>query len=375
MTEPMGTTELDYTRLISVLRNPPKVKYPVVLPDFFLDHFVVFETLDHLIDGLKRLAEQGGGNLLDNEQFIRRGGNAVNTASALLSLGLSPKLIVTTDEYGASLLKALVNTELDLSYVHTDGRLSSTVSIETEHLGKKVNLMVSDSGSASEFTFSDLTQGDIELIKGSGIVALVNLNHNRKGAELAHDLFQMIKESSTAKTFIDMGDPSGNPGIVSQLVKRVFKTGLVDIVGMNENEVGWIAKSLTGDQDRWKNIPAKPELWLEGAQLIANETGVRVDLHTPHYSATIDGDELTAIPTFVVESRVACGAGDAWNAGDIYGTLLNLPPLERLTLANAIASLYVSSISVSHPTLSEIVRFLERRPPLSGDGTKLLKVE
>lgn len=367
--------ELDYIQLISVLQNPPKVNYPVVLPDFFVDHFVMFETLDYLMNGLQRLAEQGGGNLLDNEQFIRRGGNAVNTASALLSLGLSPKLIVTTDEYGASLLKALVDPELDLSHVHTDGRLSSTVSIETKHSGRKVNLMVSDSGSASEFAFSDLTQGDIELIKDSGTVALVNLNHNRKGAELAHDLFQMVKESSKTRTFMDMGDPSGNPEIVPQLVNRVIKTGLVDIIGLNENEVGWIAQSLTSDQERWKNMSAKPELWLEGAQLIAGETGVRVDLHTPHYSATIDGDETTAIPAFVVESQVVCGAGDAWNAGDIYGTLLNLPPLERLTLANAVASLYVSSISASHPSLSDIVRFLERRPLLSGDGTKLLKVQ
>lgn len=366
---------MDYTQLISILQNPPKVKYPVVLPDFFVDHFVVFDTFDHLIDGLKRLADQGGGNLLENEQFIRRGGNAVNTASALFSLGLSPKLIVTTDEYGASLLKALVDPEMNLSHVHTDGRLSSTVSIETQYSGRKVNLMVSDSGSVSEFAYADLTQNDIEVIKDCGIVTLVSLNHNPKGAELAHDLFTMIKKSSTAKTFIDMGDPSGNPGIVPQLVERVIKTGLVDILGLNENEVGWIAQVLTGDQERWMNLAAKPDLWLEGAKLIANETGVRVDLHTPHYSATIEGNETTATPTFEVESRVVCGAGDAWNAGNIYGTLLNLPPLERLTLANAVASLYVSSMTSSHPSLSDIVRFLEGTPHLSRDGTKLLKVQ
>ena len=367
-------SELDYTQLISVLQNPPEVNYPVVLPDFFVDHFVVFEKLDGLMDGLTQLAEQGGGNLLDNQQFIRRGGNAVNTASALLSLGLSPGLIVTTDQYGASLLKALVDPELDLSHVHTDGRLSSTVSIETEHSGRKVNLMVSDSGSASEFAFSDLTQDDIELINGSGIVALVNLNHNRNAADLAHDLFQMIKESSKAKTFIDLGDPSGNPEIVPQIVDRVIKSDLVDIVGLNENEVGWIAKSLTSDPERWRNISAKPELWLEGAQLIASETGVRVDLHTPHYSASIDGDETIAVPAFTVESLVVCGAGDAWNAGNIYGSLLNLPPHERLTLANAVASLYVSSTSATHPQLSDIVVFLESAPVLSRDGKKLLKV-
>jgi sugar/nucleoside kinase (ribokinase family) len=366
---------LDYTRLISVLKNPPKVNYPVVLPDFFVDHFVVFKNFDELMDGLKRLANQGGGNLLDNEQFIRKGGNAVNTASALLSLGLTPKLIVTTDDYGDSLLKAFAPRELDLSHVHTDGRLSSTVSIETEHLGRKVNLMISDSGSASEFAFSDLTEDDIEVIKGSGIVALVNLNHNKKGAALAHDLFKMIKDSSKALTFIDMGDPSGNPKIVSQLVTQVITAGLVDILGINENEVGWIAASLTGDKEHWESTATKPELWLKGAEVIASETGVRVDLHTPYYSATVEKRETATVPAFDVESRVVCGAGDAWNAGDIYGTLLGLSSQNRLILANALASLYVSSLDASHPSLLEIVRFLESSPPFSGDGTKLLKLQ
>jgi sugar/nucleoside kinase (ribokinase family) len=351
------------------------VKYPVVLPDFFVDHFVIFEKLDTLIDGLNRLAEQGGGNLLENEQFIRRGGNAVNTATALLSLGLSPKLIVTTDEYGASLLRALVNPKLDLNHVHTDGRLSSTISIETEYLGRKVNLMISDSGSASEFSFADLTENDLDVIRGSGIVTLVNLNHNRKGAELAHDLFQMVKESSKAMTFMDMGDPSGNPGIVAQLVEHVIKTGLVDIIGMNENEVGWIAQSLTNDKERWKNMLTTPELWLKGAQLIADETGIQVDLHTPYYSASIYEDKISAIPGYVVESRVVCGAGDAWNAGNIYGTLLELSSTDRLILANATAALYVSSASATHPQLIDIVKFLEHDPLLTGDGTKLLKLQ
>ena len=358
MTMTKVMSELDYTRLISVLQNPPQVNYPVVLPDFFVDHFVLFKTFDQLIDGLNRLAEQGGGNLLDNTQFIRRGGNAVNTASALLKLGLNPKLIVTTDEYGFSLLKALTDPELDLSHVHTDGRLSSTVSVETEHLGRKVNIMLSDSGSASKFTFSDLTEADIDIIKKSSIVALVNLNHNKSGAELACNLFQMIKETSKSLTFIDIGDPSGNPELVPDLVKRVINADLVDIIGLNENEVGWIAATLTSDKDYWKNTPSNTELWIKGAELISNETGIRVDLHTPHYSATINGDEITATPAFDVESKVVCGAGDAWNAGNIYGTLLQLPSLDRLTLANSLASLYVSSTEASPPSVSEIVKFL-----------------
>ena len=95
--------ELDTTQLISILSDSRKVPYPVVLPDFFVDHFVLVPNFEKFIEDLRKLAQQGGGNLLGSEQFIRRGGNCVNTASALLSLGLDSKMIVTTDEYGKSL--------------------------------------------------------------------------------------------------------------------------------------------------------------------------------------------------------------------------------------------------------------------------------
>ena len=366
---------MDYTRLISILNSPKEVGYPVILPDFFVDHFVMIKSFDMLIDGLKGLAEQGGGNLLENQQIIRRGGNAVNTASALYALGLEPKLIVTTDVHGVSLLRALVNPELDLSHVHVDGRLSSTVSIETEYQGRKINLMVSDSGSAKEFSFSDLTDDDIKAIRGCSLIALVNLNHNLKGSELAHDLFQMVRETSNAVTFMDMGDPSGNPELVGKLIKQVISEGLVDVFGLNENEVRWVAQKLSEDTKRWHDIQSKPLDWLKAAQFISGETGVQIDLHTPFFTATINKDETTTIPSFDVESRVVCGAGDAWNAGVIYGTLLDLLPEDRLILANAVASLYVSSSDASHPTPTEIVKFLECQPALSGDGTKLLKLE
>ena len=366
---------MDYTRLISILKNPKDVGYPVVLPDFFVDHFVLTQSLDKLIDDLKVLAAQGGGNLLGTEQFIRRGGNAVNTASALHTLGLIPKLIVTTDDHGASLLKALVHPELDLSHVHVDGRLSSTVSIETEYQERKINLMVSDSGSAKEFSFSDLTDDDIKAIHGCGLVALVNLNHNLKGSELAHDLFQMVKETSSAVTFMDIGDPSGNPELVGKLIKRVISKGLVDVFGLNENEVRWVAQELSDGSNRWQDNQADSKDWLKAAEFVSNETGIQIDLHTPHFTATISEDGTTSVPAFDVESRVVCGAGDAWNAGDIYGTLYNLLPEDRLILANAVASLYVSSSSANHPTPTEIVRFLESQPLLSADGTKLLKLE
>ena len=364
--------ELNTSQLISLLSTSHNVPYPVILPDFFVDHFVLVPTFEEFIENLKVLAKQGGGNFLENEQFIRRGGNSVNTVSSLLALGLDARLIATTDEYGKSLLKALAPDGLDLTHVHTDGRLSSTVSIETVFDGRKVNLMVSDSGSASSFKFSDLTSKDIELIKKSGLVALVNLNHNKDGANLAHELFKMVKDSTNAMTFMDMGDPSSNPEYIEPLLKEGISSGNLDILGINENEVSWIAWVLSGRDDRWKNISDQPREWIHGAELISDQTGIRVVLHTPHFTSTFHRGETISRPAFQVEPRVACGSGDAFNAGLICGLLHNLEPIDQLVLANAVAALYISSIDSKPPSKEELLHFLKSEPPLSTNGKKLL---
>ncbi len=343
---------------MEVLRSPPEVPYPVILPDFFLDHFVVAGTLNELFEDMKRLAEQGGGNLLGTSQFIVRGGNSVNTAAALLSLGVSPKLIVRTDPQGALLLKSLVNPDLDLSHVHDDGQLSATVSMEVEYEGRRVNLMISDSGSAADFSFSHLSSEDLDVIKGSGLVALLCLNHNIGAVDLAIDLFSFTRNAGDILTFLDLGDPSGNAGIVEPLSRSVLSEGLVDIVGMNENEAGWFAAALSGHDDKWRNM-SDPDKWLAAAELISRETGVRVDLHTQSFSACVQNDEVVTVPAFDVISHVICGSGDAWNAGNIYGTLLDLPSKDRLILANAVAALYVSSPTATHPTLDAVSAFLQ----------------
>ncbi|MFW9959614.1 MAG: carbohydrate kinase family protein [Candidatus Thorarchaeota archaeon] len=363
---------MDYTRLISLLENPPTVPYPVILPDFFVDHFVILPSYREFLKTLDTLAKQGGGNLTGTEQMIRRGGNCVNTTSALHALGVSARMIITTDEYGASLLDALAPPSVDMSNVHRNGRLSSTVSIETEFDGRRINMMISDSGSAAAFGFEDLTESDMELIRKSGLIALVNLNHNHKGADLAHGLFEMAKETPRKITFMDIGDPSSNPELIEPLVKNVLQEGLVDILGANENEIGWLSWHLAGRDERLRHHVSNPKQWINLAKKVSHELGVTIDFHTQHFSAVVNADDIIAAPSFQVESRVVCGAGDAWNAGDIWGHLFELSPLERIVLANAVAALYISSPKAAHPSRQDVIHILRLNPALSSDGKKLL---
>jgi sugar/nucleoside kinase (ribokinase family) len=366
-------SELDYSRLIATLRKPPVVAKPVIMPDFFVDHFVIAETFDGFLEGIQRLAAQGGGNLLGTTQFIRRGGNAANLAAALFSLGINSCLIATTDEYGASLLRALMHPTYDLSHIHTNGQLSSTVSIEVEHKGRQVNLMVSDSGSAANFSFSDLTEQDLQAIREGSLVALLNMNHNKDPAALAQDLFNYTKESSRAKTFMDMGDPSGNPDIIEPITRKALSDGKVDILSVNENEALWFAWALGGRDAYWRTKISEPAVWIEAAKYLSEETGVRVDLHTPTFSASILEEAVFLQPAFEAKTRISCGAGDAWNSGNIYGTLLDMKHEDRLVMSNAVACLYITSPRAIHPSITELIQFLTEKPEMKDIDEKLLR--
>jgi sugar/nucleoside kinase (ribokinase family) len=233
--------------------------------------------------------------------------------------------------------------------------------------------MVSDSGSALDFSYSDLTESDLKAIAASPLVALLCLNHNKNAPKLAEELFSMVHHNSKALTFMDMGDPSSNPSIVEPMAKKVVSEGLVDILGMNENEAGWFARAITGRTDSWRDTPSHPEKWLSVASLVSHETGTRIDFHTPYFTATIEDDAITAMPTFEVPVMVTCGAGDAWNAGDIFGTLVGLRNEDRLLLSNSVAALYVSSASAAHPTRQAVIQFLKGKQALSSVGSKLIR--
>jgi hypothetical protein len=60
----------------------------IVMPDFFFDHFVFYDgSFKSLQQMIQDVVNQGGGNIPLTTQNMLRGGNAVNCASALATLG------------------------------------------------------------------------------------------------------------------------------------------------------------------------------------------------------------------------------------------------------------------------------------------------
>jgi sugar/nucleoside kinase (ribokinase family) len=103
------------------------------------------------------------------------------------------------------------------------------------------------------------------------------------------------------------------------------------------------------------------ELARECARILAKNLSARVDLHTTTFAGSFTGNSEATVPAFKVSVLRATGAGDAWNAGNIFGDALGLPDRLRMTLANAVAAYYISSPDGKHPSLSKLVDFCTKQ--------------
>ena len=349
--KPPSRAELD--ELIHELSLPRAEPRVLVLPDFFLDVIVTYGAeLARFISDVEEAAGRGGGSLSFKSHRLMRGGNAANTASALAMLGAKVRLATRTSQLGLKLLRLLLPSSVDLSLARGDGDLSTTVALEVEVGGRLCNIMISDPGSLADYGPEDLAPGVHEAIASSSYVCIFNWASNRRGTQLAEAVLREAKEAKEAggaKTFMDTSDPSKRAEEIPDLIRRVFKRDLLDALSVNENEARLYAKHVASED------LSDP---LECAEALHRELGLRVDLHTASYSATLEGGELHLAPSFNVKPLRATGAGDAWNAGDIYGWSIGLRPRLRLLLANAVAAYYISSPNASHPTKPQVADFL-----------------
>ena len=345
----------------TLLRAKPSFK-AVVMPDFFLDYVLTHPGgLDEMTASFRNVAERGGGNLSGWKHAVGRGGNASNVVAQLSKLGCEVVPIIETDELGRIVLEHFLKG-VDLSHVKATGTMSRTLALETEHAGRRVNIMVSDPGSLSQFGPQKLTDEDKKLITQADFVCVLNWNQNQKGTDLAETVFTLAKKGK-AVTFFDPGDPAIRMGEVAGLNERVLTPGLVDVLSVNENELTILAKTVTEDtsgaqsdsgieDDSAMQASDGP---LFGAASVFSMMIPRVDLHTPEFSATfVDGQRLR-VPCAKFKPEKVTGAGDVWNAADIYAQGIGLGHKDRLIFANAACAAYLQKQGLDPATLQEVV--------------------
>src|SRR5437879_12862456 len=86
--------------------------------------------------------------------------------------------------------------------------MSRTLSFETEHSGRRVDIMVSDPGSLSQFGPEKLTQEDKQIISEAEFVCVLNWNQNMKETDIAEKVYSIDKKEAKAGTFLYSCDPS-----------------------------------------------------------------------------------------------------------------------------------------------------------------------
>jgi len=332
----------------------------VVMPDFFLDRLINLKCdVKTFSENLKNVAKKKGGSIDGIEQTELRGGNAINTASALAALGVKATPIVCTNELGLQLIKFYLKPfGVNLSHVKIFEKLSITTAIEFKTVNGKVNVMLRDVGALADFGPHHLDDEDFEAVEKADYVCVFNWAGTRHfGTELAKTVFRHVKTRGKGKTYYDTADPTPNKEEIPKLVRNVLQGKHVDILSVNENEAICYASKLSDEVKELVKSLRFEELAKESARILASHLSARVDLHTTSFSATFTKKGETIVPAFQVPVLRATGAGDAWNAGNILGDAIGLSDGGRLALANAVASYYISDPNGIHPTRKQLMRF------------------
>jgi sugar/nucleoside kinase (ribokinase family) len=335
----------------------PKV---VVMPDFFLDRLVSLTyNAKEFSERLEGVTKRKGGSIDGVKQTELRGGNAINTASALAALGLEVTPIICTNKAGLQLMKFyLKHLVADFSHVKIFDELSITTAMELPAEKGKVNVMLRDVGALADFGPQHLNSEDFEAIRNADYVCVFNwAGTKNSGTELAKTVFHCVKTGGKGKTYFDTADPIPNEEKIPQLMKNVLQSGQVDILSVNENEAICYASQLSGRVEEFSKRLKFEELAKEAARILASHLSARIDLHTTSFSATFTKRDETIVPAFQVPVLRATGAGDAWNAGNILGDAFGLSSDSRLSLANAVAAYYISNPSAAHPTRKHLMKF------------------
>ncbi len=345
-------------------RTKPKQFKVVVMPDFFIDRFITYQgDTKQFAAALAKVADRRGGNIHGVKQMELRGGNAANTTAALAALGVKVYPIITTSPLGFQMLHFYLSPYgVDLYHVKINGETALTTAFELAHGKERVNIMMGDLGSLPDFGPKKLTESDFELMQDADYVCVFNWSSTRRwGTELAEKVFRHVKEEGKGKTYYDTGDPTPNRHNIQKLLKKLLRTRLIDVLSVNENEAFQYASQLDSRVRRLRNRLDHYEVAKECARILAKHLPARVDIHTTAFAGSFTPENEVVVPAFQVSALWSTGAGDAWNAGNIYGDALKLPDSCRLTLANAVAACYVSSTTAEHPSLPRLIEFCQKQ--------------
>ncbi len=250
--------------------------------------------------------------------MLTLGSSTAITCVLLARLGLRTAMaaLVGDDDHGRFCRDALATEGVDTGAVRTDPVHPTGLTIAVAYPADR--LLLTRPGTMARFGFADI---DLSL--------LTRARHLHVGSfylqdALRPDLPRLFARARAAKltTSLDTGwDPGG--AWRTDMLAEVLP--LTDVFLPNETEVA----RLTGAASLDDGIA---RLQAMGAREIAVKRGA-------NGAALAIGAEILAAPGLAVTPVDTTGAGDAFNAGYLFGRLDGRAPCDRLRLANACGAL------------------------------------
>jgi sugar/nucleoside kinase (ribokinase family) len=268
------------------------------------------------------------------------GGSAANTAVALSRLGVPVGFLgaVGDDEVGELLIEDLEDEGVDISMVQRlRGRLSSrvyvVVDVETGERG-----MVGVRDAANHF---ELREKVVEYVAK---------------ARYLHISGYMLQDEPGRSTTMELIRRAEERGVEVSL-------DLTPEVSRREMVRGLEVCYLLCNEEEMRRLGYEPS---ERGALRAESgmgcRGVVVKLGREGCAASFEGRTYRS-PGFQVEVVDTTGAGDAFNAGLLYGLLRGLDVKDTLRVANALGAYACMGPGARHlPTLGELMEMLRWRP-------------
>ena len=281
---------------------------------------------------VNRIAREGEESFIISMNELA-GGSAANTVVGLARLGARTGFIgkVAQDDEGQLLL-----ADFKREGVNTDGMViakegnSGTVSAFVDKKGERalyVHRSVNDT-----LVFEEIS---LEYARQTEFLHLTSMDEKPFEAQK-----RLTQELSHFKVSLDPGEIYARIGLakLKPIIKRCF------VVMPSESEV----KLLTGKG------------WKEGAKQLLNEGAGIVGVKLGKEGCFItDGNQNHMVPPYKAKVVDTTGAGDAWNAGFLYGLVRKKDLYECGRLGNLVASKCIAKVGARQglPRVQELKGF------------------
>jgi len=278
------------------------------------------------------------------------GGAPMNTAIACSRLGLEAAAMaaVGRDPFGEFLLETLKANRVNVENVRVTG-YRTTLAFVSRLRGENTFLFYRRPWVVSADTELKLDERDLDTASKATVFHFTGLPLSHK--PLREDALGMIEELGKRNVTVSF-DPTYRPD--SWGSREEAREVMLDAASRSDAVLATVKEyNLLFEEENVEEI--FKECRRIGAKLVGVKMGGR---------GSALGDRLSAwfMEAYPVEIVDTVGAGDAWNAGVIYGLVKHLPLNETIKMANAVAALKctVHGAIDGLPTLNQVKSFLKK---------------